>query len=184
MNIYYQNEFYGREVADSIGRYLKVCLNLKNIEKFEIICEKNQKVINNSNTEHLFVFTNVECNCTYWIRLVNNMLKDVEKEDIFLNVIDLTMQRDFPMTTDTGEVISFKNYGCINWLSKVTVDYLNQKPKLKLKEDCVESWYGYVKHKVFDHNIYSSIEDFIDSHEWYNLKDNLLEIWERVKNET
>jgi len=175
MNIYYQSELYGKEITDSIARYLKNCLTVDKIKKIEIKCEKDRNIIDELTDKHLFIFSNIDCDFTYWITLVNNILKDINGKDVYLNIIDITCKKNFPITIESDEIISISKYGVKEWLSKLTIELLNNKTDIKLKDDYIKDCRKVVVHKVRGH--YNSIEDFIDYFMWHSLKNDLLKIW-------
>lgn len=177
MNIYYQNEFYGKEIAYSIARYSTFCLNLKNIKLHEIRCGIGLKIIDNLDNTIVLLLTNRDHDCTYWITLVNNIISDIGESDSYINIVDLTWQTSLPISVFPGEMISISEYGCKNWLSELTSEFLKQKNSIRLKDEYIKGCYNFVKHEVFGKKNYGSIEEFIDYFRWSNLKNILLKTW-------
>jgi len=178
MIVYYQNELQGKEIADSIRRYLHYCLAIKEIKAIEIRCNIGKKLIDDWSNKHLLVFTNGDHDFTYWITLINNIISDIKEKEYYINIIDLTLQYDFPITVDSAQIVSILNDGCKDWLSKLTKKFLAQKNQIKLKENYIGNCKKTVQHFIKRNQM--SIEDYINDKKWYELKETLLKHWEDI----
>lgn len=117
INIYYQSASHGKEIANSLDRYLKYRLG-KNVIKTEI--DTNTEDIPNNPTDvHYLLFTNLSANITYWGAILGRICKEIDNKEWQLKIIDLTFQKDFPIIADPEIIISCNS--CKDWLSKIMI---------------------------------------------------------------
>lgn len=179
MIIHYQNESHGTEISHSIGRYLKYCLNVQNIELTEINVDGREKIIDNPNDIHSLVFTNGLHDFTYWFKLFNQLKKDIATQECCINIIDLTWQYNFPITVSPGGIISIRNNGCKSWLARLTNKWLNQKTYLGIANYSLKNFVETVQHKIKNPlSRYTSPKNYIEVHNWFYIKKDLLKFWE------
>lgn len=176
INIYYQAEFYGKEIANSLSRYLRYCLDEGNVVKIELDISST-KIIDNLDHKHLIIFTSLEHDSTYWITLVDKILTYVNKEECYLKIIDLTWRTDFPIIAGSGAIISISNKECLNWLPKLN-DWSYKPVEIKLTDNIKKQFCNEIKHRMEKSKgeYKSKLEKYINNFGWNdNLKASLIE---------
>jgi len=119
MIIYYQNEFNGKEIADSLGRYFKYCLDEKTVRLKELSIDITE-VIQDLNDKYLILFTSLEQHdTTYWITLMDTIVRNVNNQGCMLKILNLTMREDFPFTGHIENIVPCLNIEHSDWLEEI-----------------------------------------------------------------
>lgn len=140
INVYYQSDLHGKEIADSLGRYLHYCLG-GDVIKTELSMN-SEIIINNPKDIHYLFFTNLYDSVKLWVAIIDKVSKEIEYKERKLKIINLTYQKDFPIIADPSEVIISSN-SCKDWLSKIIIE----KPK-KIIIKFAETYHNEIKANI------------------------------------
>lgn len=144
MHIYYQNDLFGKEIADSLSRYVCYCLGENHIEKIELGMN-SEKILNNTSDNHILIFTNLARDIKYWGIVIGKISKKIKGKKWKLRIIDLTWADEFPILSEPEEVIVSINE-CLDWLFRVTVVADANEIEIRTTDDYLQSYYANKPH--------------------------------------
>jgi len=145
INIYYQDEFYGKEIADSLSRYICYCLEKNEIVK--IVMSMNlEKFLNDDDDYHILCFTNLMNDIKHWGTLIGKFEKKIKGKKWKLKIIDLTWRDDFPIVTKPEEVVISSIERCLDWLSRLTINIDAREIKIEIAPDYLRNYYEMIDH--------------------------------------
>jgi hypothetical protein len=144
MHIYYQNDLFGKEIADSLARYVCYCLGENHIEKIELGMN-SEKILNNTSNNHILIFTNLARDIKYWGIVIGKISKKIKGKKWKLRIIDLTWADEFPILSEPEEVIVSINE-CLDWLFRVTVVADANEVEIRTTDDYFQRYYDSKPH--------------------------------------
>lgn len=175
-NIYYQDEFCGKEIAKSLSRYVRYCLGEKYVEVKELDIN-SITIVDNPSHKYTIVFTGLEHKSTYWITLFNNVVTAINEKECYLKIVDFTWRKGFPFRDSSEQSLSILEEGCVDWLTKFDEwQYMPLKIELTngiLKQFCIDVEHETKKGKD---DYKSTLEKYIYVFGWNeNLKESLID---------
>ena len=144
MHIYYQNDLFGKEIADSLSRYARYCLGENHIVKIELGMN-SEKILNNISDNYILIFTNLTRDIKYWGMVIGKIIKKIKGKKWKLRIIDLTCADEFPILSEPEEVIVSINE-CLDWLLRVTVVTDANEIEIRTTDDYLQSYYANKPH--------------------------------------
>lgn len=178
INIYYQDEFCGKEIATSLSRYVRFCLDEKDTKPIELSLN-SEKFLNNSEDNHILVFMNFTDDVKNWGTMLGKICKKIKEEREWkLRIIDLTWQDDFPINAAPDGAVISVNKNCSDWLTQIAIIENFETIKIKIGKEYCEKYYSSIDHgkkTVGTKNYYKYIEDIQKLIGMENLKILILE---------
>ncbi len=146
INIYYQDIFYGKEIADSLSRYLFYCLEENRTVKTEISIN-SYKLLENEDDYHVLCFQDLIDDIAHWGSLIGKLEKKVEDKKWKLRIIDLTLQNEFPIKTTPDHVVITASGHGLDWLSRLTIVAEAEEMTIEASPDYLRTYYAAIEHR-------------------------------------
>lgn len=144
MHIYYQNDLFGKEIADSLAIYARYCLGENHIVKIELGMN-SEKILNNTSDNYILIFTNLTRDIKYWGIVIGKISKKIKGKKWKLRIIDLTWADEFPILSEPEEVIVSINER-LDWLFRVTVVTDANEIEIRTTDDYFQRYYASKPH--------------------------------------
>ena len=182
INIYYQDEFYGKDIANSLRRYVRYCLSKESVKIKELDINS---IRFNTHPDHRYyiILTSLEHKSTYWITLFDKIVTSMNEKECYLKIMDLTWRKGFPFRLSSESISSILEEGCVDWLAKFT-EWQYKPLKIELTSDILKQFCNDVEHdtKKGKGDYKSKLEKYIYVFGWNeDLKASLIYICMKYK---
>jgi len=145
INIHYQTIYHGKEIADSLGRYIFYCLE-ENRPNMTEMSMNSHKLLDNEDDYYILCFTDLMHDILLWGSFIGKLEKKVVGRKLKLRIIDLSRQNDFPIKTSPEQVVITTNGHCLDWLSRLTILKDAEEITLEASPDYLRNYYAAVEH--------------------------------------